>query len=45
MNTQEIIGWLFENGGPTIRYLTSTELMESNTCTDIKAMERAVVET
>ncbi|OPX46006.1 hypothetical protein CLHUN_04810 [Ruminiclostridium hungatei] len=44
MNTQEIKQWLFENGGPTIRYRTSTELMESNTGIDIKMMERAVAE-
>ncbi len=44
MNTQETIRWLFENGGPTIRYRTATELMESNTCIDIKMMERAIAE-
>jgi hypothetical protein len=44
LNTQEIIGWLFENGGHTIRYRTATEVMELDTCNDIKRMERKVAE-
>ena len=27
MNQQELVNWLFENGGPAIRYRTATELM------------------
>lgn len=28
MNHRELVDWLFENGGPTIRYRTATELMQ-----------------
>lgn len=44
MNTQEILLWLLENGGPTIRLRTVTELMEPNSGLDINRMVENLVE-
>lgn len=35
MNQHELVNWLFENGGPAIRYRTATELMTSSDSADI----------
>jgi len=35
MNQQELVNWLFENGGPAIRYRTATELMPTSDSVDI----------
>ncbi len=44
MNTQEIIQWLLENGCPTIRYRTVTELMEPDCYNNIDQIVNDLVE-
>ena len=38
MKKEELGAWLFENGGPVIRYRTATELMPSNKKLDIRRL-------
>lgn len=38
MNTQELVQWLLESGGPTIRYRTAKELAEINSGIDLGKM-------
>ncbi len=38
MKKNELIAWLFENGGPVIRYRTATELMPSGKKPDIERL-------
>ena len=38
MNNEEIYTWLFENGGPVIRYRTATELYPSSSSLNIKRL-------
>jgi hypothetical protein len=38
MKKEELSAWLFENGGPIIRYRTATELMPSSEKLDIKRL-------
>ncbi len=39
MNTQEILQWLMDHGGPVIRYLTATELLESGSGYDVNRLK------
>ena len=38
MKKQELGGWLFENGGPVIRYRAATELLPQNASLDIRRL-------
>lgn len=44
MNTQEILQWLLDNGGPTIRYRTVIELMEPGSGVDIDQIVNDLLE-
>lgn len=44
MNQQESADWLFENGGPAIRYRTATELMLSSSNIDIGQLREELLQ-
>jgi len=44
MNEREVVGWLLENGGPTIRYRAATELLDDPTSVDLGALTAALLE-
>lgn len=44
MNTRETLQWLMDNGGPVIRYLTATELLESSGGHDVNRLKEDLLE-
>jgi hypothetical protein len=42
MRYDELVRWLFENGGPAIRYRTATELMETSVGIDLEQLAEDV---
>ncbi|MBN1579940.1 MAG: hypothetical protein JXA89_04505 [Anaerolineae bacterium] len=38
MQSQELAQWLFDNGGPIVRYLTATELLEDTSGIDLEQL-------
>jgi len=44
MNHQELVDWLFQNGGPAIRYRTATELLPSSDGVDIAKLREELLQ-